>query len=58
VLFLAFLGSALWDKGFLSFAIVKFHHYTTSRVSKIMPCKMREILISNPKTICAKASRC
>jgi hypothetical protein len=40
--FLVFLASALRDKGVFTFSYVKFYSQTTSRASKIMPCKMKK----------------
>ena len=47
--FLVFLASALRDKGVFTFSYVKFYSQTTSRASKIMPCKMKKIPLSNLK---------
>jgi hypothetical protein len=47
--FLGFLASAPWDRGFYLFFCVNIFRHTTSRTSKIMPCKINIIPLSNLK---------
>jgi hypothetical protein len=55
-IFYSLLTSALWNSEFSPFSYVKFYHRTTSRVSEIMPCKMKKNPTIKYKMVCAKVS--